>query len=69
MAIARIQVKQVYVALYDTVAEFIDAQEDVELVMTKTFAALAKTDAYKWNRSFHETVDRLEQYHRTKGGG
>lgn len=63
MAVARKQIEQVYKALYDSIAEEVDEQDAIDRVLVRSLALLAKTDAYHWNKSFRDTVDRLWQYH------
>jgi len=69
MAVARIQIADLYQALrepiFDGVAGLTRQGEETRTnqIMTEILKRATQTTAYKWNKSFRETIDRLTAHH------
>lgn len=66
MPVARIQIAGIYSALYEPATALVGPQV-ARLVLSQSLRDLRTTDAYKWNRHFRETIDRLSEYHEQQG--
>lgn len=61
-AVARIQIQQVYEALYNSAAELV-GEHVAHHIMSRSLDDLRRSTAYQWNRDFRETIDRLVMHH------
>lgn len=67
MSVAKRQIGEIYGILNDVLGEEIGDQARVEDTIQGLLLRLKKTEAYRKNQSFHDTIKRLESYHQTKG--